>query len=112
MGNYLPKIIGMGEFQKWGAQILKKFKKDLTEAILFSHNKPMAVILSLTRYNELRKIEENKGVTKTKRRKKKKLSTGKKKKKKKKNPARLKGLKKRGKTSKAKTRSKKRMKKI
>ncbi len=58
MENYIPNIIGIGDFQKKASVYLKRLKGAFREGLLVSHNKPQAVLMSLDRYEELRRLED------------------------------------------------------
>ncbi len=59
MDKYTPQIYGIAEFQKQGSALIKKVMGQKKESFIVSHNKPQVVIMSLKRYDELRKIEED-----------------------------------------------------
>lgn len=52
-------MIGIGEFQKNASSLLKRLQGSQREGLIVSHNKPQAIIMSLDRYEELKRFEEN-----------------------------------------------------
>lgn len=60
MKPVVPELIGIGQLQRATTQTIRKVSQGKEEAFIVSHNKPQAVLLSLTRYEELKGLEEAK----------------------------------------------------
>lgn len=53
----VPELIGMGQLQRETTQTIRKVAREGQEAFIVSHNKPQAVLMSLTRYKMLTALE-------------------------------------------------------
>lgn len=58
MAAYIPNIIGSGELQKNVSVIIKKVAQSEEESFVVTNNEPKIVMMSLTRYQELKALED------------------------------------------------------
>lgn len=62
MKRAVPYLIGIGEFQRQAASVIKTLTDKHGEGFIISHNEPKAVLLSLDRYAKLKALEEAKRI--------------------------------------------------
>ncbi|MBI4365232.1 MAG: hypothetical protein HY543_00260 [Deltaproteobacteria bacterium] len=60
MKKLIPELIGIGQLQRETTQTVRKIAQKNEEAFIVSHNKPQAVLISLSRYQTLKTLEEAK----------------------------------------------------
>lgn len=58
MAAYIPNIIGSGELQKNASIVIRKIAKSDEESFVVTNNEPKIVMMSLSRYQELKALED------------------------------------------------------